>query len=506
MSSADVRPRGAFRAGLVLGVLVLVLQLAVLVALPFAVRPLAGALPAPVPGGSGAPVGPGTDGVGDPYFPDYGAGGYDAQRYAVDVSWNPADARLTGRTVVTARATQPLTGFSLDLALAVSAVRVDGRPATFRTDGFQDLRITPASTIPAGATFRVEVEYGGRPATISRDGIRPFSITGDEVLVAGEPESSAWWFPANDHPSDPALMDVTARVPTGWQAVSTGALAAHTADPVRGQDVWHWVSDRPSATYLSFLALGRFELRQGTADGRPYVYAVSRRLSAGERRRAFVQLERTPQVIRVLEGLFGPYPFGQIGGLVPAARLWFDGLETQTRPVYAAGAMTRGDAGELLSHELSHMWFGDNVTLAQWNDIFDNEAWASWGAWAYRERTGGPTAEQQFLELYGRAEDSTRFWRVGLLDPGRDHLFDVVYLRGPMTLQALRNRMGDAAFLAMARDWAQTPGTRSLENWMVTTQHAADRSGSGVDLTSFFQAWLVTPAAPARTVANGFPR
>ena len=54
--------------------------------------------------------------------------------------------------------------------------------------------------------------------------------------------------------------------------------------------------------------------------------------------------------------------------------------------------LSRNFAGTLVTHELAHMWFGDNVTLRQWNDIFDNEGYASWAEWGYAERTGGRKA------------------------------------------------------------------------------------------------------------------
>ena len=99
--------------------------------------------------------------------------------------------------------------------------------------------------------------------------------------------------------------------------------------------------------------------------------------------------------------MFGPYPFTEIGGVVPAHELPFGGLENQTRPVYNAGAiLDEGFAPELLNHELAHMWFGDNVTLRQWNDIFNNEAYASWAQWGYNERTGGQKANDELNETY----------------------------------------------------------------------------------------------------------
>ena len=84
-------------------------------------------------------------------------------------------------------------------------------------------------------------------------------------------------------------------------------------------------------------------------------------------------------------------------------------------------------------------------------------------------------------------------------DPGRRNMFSQpVYVRGPMTLQALRNVMGDEAFTRLNTEWAQDPGTRSLEDWMAKAQ-----SLTPTDLDPFFQAWIYGTTAPAQTAANG---
>jgi aminopeptidase N len=100
---------------------------------------------------------------------------------------------------------------------------------------------------------------------------------------------------------------------------------------------------------------------------------------------------------------------------------------------------------------------------------------------------------------YDRLKDDDAFWKITMIDPGRNHLFDAVYIRGPMALQALRNVIGDQAFFKLARDWAQDPGSRTLEEWM-----AAAQAHTTVDLGPFFRAWIYSPTAPARTAANGF--
>ena len=138
------------------------------------------------------------------------------------------------------------------------------------------------------------------------------------------------------------------------------------------------------------------------------------------------------------------------------------------------------------------------MTVRQWDDIFDSEAYASWAAWAWAERTGGPTAQSELLRLYGRAQDAKDFWRVTMSDPGRRNMFTTVYARGPMALQALRDVMGDEAFTRLNTEWAQDPGSRSLEDWMAQAQ-----SLTPTDLGPFFQAWIYGTTVPARTAADG---
>jgi aminopeptidase N len=443
----------------------------------------------------------GSRGVGDPYYPDAGNGGYDVTRYQIGVSWDPRTEILSGTTTISAHSLQGLHSFFLDLRLNITEVAVDGQDAGLAKDGDANWRITPAQPLEAGDDFTVVVAYSGEPGAITdADGGHPWSRTGEEWLVSGEPESAAWWFPSNDHPSDPALMDISIRVPRGLQAVSIGRLISADSGTEAAWDTWHWVSRQPTATYLTFAAIGSFTLQQGVVDALPYVYAVSDQLSAADQKTAFAALQTSAAKVRVLAGLFGPYPFTELGGIVVAdADLPFDGLEAQTRPVYKARSIVDPRyADELVSHELAHMWFGDNVTVRQWNDIFDSEAYASWAAWAWAERNGGPTAQSELLRIFGRARDADDFWRVTMIDPGRRNMFTTVYVRGPMALQALHNVMGEEAFTRLNTEWAQDPGTRSLEDWMAKAQ-----SLTPTDLQPFFQAWIFARTAPAQTAANG---
>ncbi len=76
---------------------------------------------------------PGAAGVGDPYFPLDGNGGYDVDNYDLAIRYDPATDVLQGMATIRAQATQELSPFNLDLVgLTVRSVKVNGTPATFQ--------------------------------------------------------------------------------------------------------------------------------------------------------------------------------------------------------------------------------------------------------------------------------------------------------------------------------------------------------------------------------------
>ncbi|HET6562299.1 MAG TPA: M1 family aminopeptidase [Marmoricola sp.] len=211
----------------------------------------------PVASGAAAAPRPGSPGAGDAYFPLAGNGGYDVRHYGLRLRYRPAVDRLTGVAVISARATQGLTRFNLDLdGLRVHAVRVDGRRADWsRSRG--ELRVTPARVLRRGERFRVAVRYGGVPRTLANG--PGFIHTDDGNIVAGQPEGASTWFPVNDHPSDKASYSFHVTVPKHRKVVANGELLGrHTS---RGWTTWHWKAREPMAPYLATVDTGAWRLR-----------------------------------------------------------------------------------------------------------------------------------------------------------------------------------------------------------------------------------------------------
>ncbi|MFF4234605.1 M1 family metallopeptidase [Actinomadura geliboluensis] len=454
---------------------------------------------------------PGAPGVGDPYFPLEGNGGYDVGHYSLDLGYDPDHDQLDGTVTITARATQNLSRFDLDLSgMDVERIWVGGQRADYRRQG-QELIITPRRGLRKGSVFRTVVRYGGVPQTIVGSPIvfgSPYGFlhTPDGAFVGGEPNGARTWFPVNDHPSDKATYDYTIRVPEGLTAVANGRLTGHggataafSRRPGKTRaEVFRWREDSPMASYLTTIDIGKWVVKQGrTPGGVPNYTAVDPVLLQTQPDAVDFFYGTTGEVTDMWSTAFGRYPFGGTGAIADDAR--FEGqplgfsLETQSKPVYSAVRSTG-----TIAHELAHQWFGDAVSPAQWKDVWLNESFATWAAWYYTELKGGRSVHDAARATYAARPFPDRegrpFWSVLTADPQRDTMFnDRVYNGGGMMLQFLREKMGDDAFLTLLRTWYATHkyGNARTEQFTSLAQRIA-----GQDLSTFFNDWLYSPIKP----------
>jgi aminopeptidase N len=439
----------------------------------------------------------GSGGVGDPFFPGAGNGGYDVRHYDVRLRFRPGGAGEGGSigdssVHIAATADELLDSFNLDLfGLEVKRVLVDGTPAGFdRQDG--ELTVTPATPVAAGSAFEIVVAYGGSPRPLrGRDGSAEgwIPLPGHGAVALGEPIGTATWLPCNNHPTDKATFDFRIELPraSGLEAVANGRLQRVRR---RGDSaIWRWAGSRPMAPYLATVAIADFRIRKGRVGRIPYWLAVERRWLRDNRRRARVDRAGSalPEVLRFVTALLGPYPFEAAGMTVVSGGTY--ALETQTRPTFP-GPPSRN----LLVHEVAHEWFGNSVSLRSWPDIWLNEGFATYVEWVYRERHGGPSARTIFRRLLDRPASSA-LWRPPPGDPGSPaNLFaSAIYDRGAMTLQALRLQVGDSTFFRILRRWA---ATRRHGNGSTTELIALAERLAGRPLGSLFDRWLFEPGKP----------
>ncbi|MDF3043152.1 MAG: family peptidase [Thermomicrobiales bacterium] len=448
---------------------------------------------------------PGAAGIGDPYYPLLGNGGYDAIHYTIDLDLDvEAGTILDATTTIDAVATQDLSTFNLDFrGPPIDAVTVDGVPADWTRDG-GELTITPAQPLLSGESFQTDVRYHGTPDVDEDDRFeRGWWTTDSSIFAVGEPAGSDVWYPVNGHPRDKATYTLAITVPEPYEVVSNGLLDSVARSTRVGENpstiTYTWDNQEPTASYLVMLHAAELDVSLGEGPGGiSLIEAFPPDLPAQER----ILFERVPEMIEVFTELFGPYPFASVGNTVFADTPLNAALETQGMIGYDRSAVNE----RTIAHEIAHHWFGNSVSLARWQDIWLNEGFARYAEILWAEAAHGPDAAAAALnrQIAGFATVSRTADSAGVLigDPGADHLFtEVPYAGGAVTLHELRQRLGDETFFRLLQEWAARYrySTATTDDFIALAEEV-----SGEDLDAFFTDWLYTPWTPDR-VADRFP-
>jgi aminopeptidase N len=425
----------------------------------------------------------------DPYLPESGNGGYRVNRYDLDLSYRMSSNRLIGKAILSAVATQQLSRFSLDLVgLQVSKVSVNGRRAQKFTARANKLHIWPDRPLPVGTSLTVEIGYAGNPGPRSGPwGDVGWEELSDGVLVAGQPNGAATWFPCNDHPSNKASYRISVTTDSPYRVVANGRLEKRTARA--SQTTWVFDQPEPMATYLASVQIGQYELYELDAEVVQQQVALPARLRA-----VFVSdFGRQPEMMTAFTRMFGPYPFSAYTVVVCDDELEIP-LEAQGMSIFGANYLD-GDRGQerLVAHELAHQWFGNSLTVASWQHIWLNEGFACYAEWLWSEVSGGPSADKLAHRALDRLEGLPE--DLVIAAPGPRLMFDDrLYKRGALTLHALRMALGDEAFFDMLREW-----TGQHRHGAVTTGQFIAHAGRFREqsLAGLFNAWLYEPDLPS---------
>ena len=365
---------------------------------------------------------------------------------------------------------------------------MDGRVAAHRQPSkfAHELVITPARLLTAGRRFTVVVRYHGTTRSVTDPDGSPdgWIRTNDGAFVANEPQGSPSWFPVNNIPRDKATYTTTINVPRGYTVAGNGTMSRPTHTATR--TIWRYNLPTPVSDYLVTATLGRFTMHFGhTARGVPYRIFID----PTERSRSGLVLRKLPKIIDFYSSRYGAYPFAVAGAIVDHAPNVGYALETATRPLFP------GAPDELtLAHELAHQWYGDTVTCRYWRDIWINEGFAEFSDWMWDQHRGGMTMHQHLERLLARPASSSSFEPPpGRPGSAKNIFADSVYDRGAMTLEALREKVGNSVFFRIMRGWlaAHRHATGTVPGFARYASQVAHR-----DLSHFFRVWLYRHRKP----------
>ncbi|HNT35159.1 MAG TPA: M1 family metallopeptidase, partial [bacterium] len=341
---------------------------------------------------------------------------YDAAHYDLTITLNMGSRFVSGALMMTATSTNStLTTAVLDLddnggSIVVS--QVDQGPSTATlpfTHNASSNRvfITLPAAVPAGSTFTVRVFYSGTPLTTGTfgPGYNRTTHSGTSLIYTfSEPYKARTWWPCKDVPGDKATMDLHVTCPTGYFVVSNGTLVS-TVDNGNGTLTFNWSEAYPMATYLASICCTNYQKASGTytaLDGvttmevAHYVYPESYAFDSQG-------LPGTLQAMGYFANTFGEYPF-LTEKYVTATHGSGSGMEHQTctsMPNNDVGIS--GGTGRRNIHELSHMWFGDMITMAHFDHLWLNEGYATYCEALFYEWRDGRQAYHNYVNAWTTA-------------------------------------------------------------------------------------------------------
>ena len=263
----------------------------------------------------------------------------------------------------------------------IQSLKVNGVATDIRYNGFF---ITIDKQALQMGSNTIEVRYS-HPYSDNGSGLYRYVDPGDNntyLYTHFEPYEGNKLFPVFDQPNLRARYTVAVTAPADWQVFTSVGETRVTEQG--GSKLWQFPTSKPFSTYIFPLHAGPYQMWQSQYRDVP-LRLFSRRSTA-----QWVKPERWFDVTRkgmaFFEDYFDfPYPFGKYDQLiVPDFNI--SGMENVAAVTYTERVLSRGletrqrsevIAG-LLLHELSHMWFGDLVTVDWWSNLWLKESFATY--------------------------------------------------------------------------------------------------------------------------------
>ena len=436
---------------------------------------------------------------------------YDLQNVKVSLRFDLDQRKVIGEVTHTLSVLHDgLTHLDFDCAdLTVSSARVNGQDAPFELRDNQ-LIVHLAQPAKSNEKFEVDLRYEGKPTAglyfILPDQDDPAHAK--EIWTQGEAEDTHHYIPIYDYPNDRTTTEMILTVPADWLTVSNGKLLG-VQDAPDGMKTWTWRQSLPVSTYLISFVAGEFKEKQDTWHNIPVDYYVPR----GMDDTIDSTFGRTKQMLDFFSGRFGvPYPWDQyaqtaVDGFVAS------GMENVSATTLATRDLVHADlagdtpeaADDLISHEMTHQWFGDLVTCKDWTNTWLNEGFATFGASLWEEHYyGADAAEYRYWRDQNSWMPSRELFPVPILTREIDDSVEYVgnvYDKAGWVIHMLREQLGDDAFFAALKHYLEA---NRLQNVVTADLVKAVEQSSGTNVDQFFDQWIYGAGAPRFLIVSGY--
>ncbi|HET7134962.1 MAG TPA: M1 family metallopeptidase, partial [Casimicrobiaceae bacterium] len=308
------------------------------------------------------------------------------ERYAVTLSVVPGEAKVQGRIVVDITVDRPQSLIWLHAdRIAIGTVDVDGgvSRATLRTQHQQVVGLAFDPPLESGP-HRVTLDYEANQDLKSTRGI--FAVrdaAGWYAMTQFEALSARRAFPCFDEPRFKVPWQLTLRVPRDLTAVSNAPIAEERVI-ANGMKEIAFAPTKPLPSYLVAFAVGPFDVLDAGRVGETPIRIVAPRRHTADL--AFAR-RALPELLAKEAAWFAvPFPYAKLDHAAIPLTVRFAmenaGLITYGAPILIAPGATpapfRHGLANVGAHEMAHQWFGNLVTMRDWDDLWLNEAFANW--------------------------------------------------------------------------------------------------------------------------------
>ena len=388
-------------------------------------------------------------------------------KYAAELTLVPGASTFAGRIDIDVLLAKPSSLIWLnasDLSIQEASATAGGKsaPATVEPGNEDFVGLHPAAEIPAGPAT-IHIRYQGKISPKNSAGVFQGKDGGETYLYTQfEPTDARHAFPCFDQPDLKAAWQLTLHVRASDRAFSNSPQLSETPE-ADGMKKVVFAQTKPLSSYLVAAAVGPFEIVDAGHAGRNKV-AVRIIVPKGKTAWAAYAAQVTPVIVQKLEDYFGiPFPFEKVDNVAIAVNAGFAmenaGMVTYDQTIILNDPATdtinrqRGYAS-VAAHELAHQWFGDLVTTAWWDDIWLNEAFATWTS-SRILATWKPEWNTRLSDLgskFGAMGDDSLISARQIRQPieSQDDIsnaFDgITYEKGAAVIRMFESWMGEAAF------------------------------------------------------------
>ncbi|MEO6689436.1 MAG: M1 family aminopeptidase [Dokdonella sp.] len=444
------------------------------------------------------------------------------QRYALHLTIDPRTERFSGETRIRVKLTKAadhvwLHARSIDVTKA-TVVDAAGKTHDVKATAHADaglLEVGFGRSLPAQ---EIELVFAyNAPFNAQLEGVYKVKVGDDSYAVTQmEPVSARFAFPGFDEPRFKTPFDIVLTVPTDEVAVANTRQLKEEASSDKRWKTLTFATTKPLPTYLVAFAVGPWDVVDAPAIPSNAVRKQALPLRGigprGTAKQLAWALDVAPQIVKFLEDYTAQaYPFDKLD-LLGAPDFSAGAMENAGLVIYRdayllidanAAADRYRNVFNIEAHEIAHQWYGDLVTVPWWDDIWLNEAYATWAqakaTTALKPEYHAPL-ESLERRLGAMASDSllsTRKVRQPIFGHGDiETAFDsITYQKGASVLAMFETWVGEDTFRKGMRAYLARHafGSGSSDDLIASL---AEASGKGEVFAKAMRSFLDQPGAP----------